>query len=83
MPQEEGHVICGRAKENLVVGEGCWDADRCIPRAALVCAFGAVRSVSAYTLCAILVIRGASDTRRSISWGNKPVPRHRERYVLR
>lgn len=22
-----GHVICGRAKEDLVGEEGCWDAD--------------------------------------------------------
>lgn len=54
-------MICGRAKENLVVEKGCWDADHCISRAALVCAFGAVRSVSAYTLCAILVTYAGNE----------------------
>jgi len=70
-----GHVICGRAKENLVVGEGCWDAGCCIPRAVLVCAFDAVRSISAYTLRAILIVV-------DFLGGNKLVPRHRERHVL-
>lgn len=40
------HVICGRAKERTRRGEGM-----CV---ATVCAFGAVRSVSAYTLCTSL-----------------------------
>lgn len=71
-----GHVICGRAKENLVVREGCWDARafahrRCCASVCCIQIRSQIRICVHTRYVRFRLCEVAPDTRRSISWGKQ------------